>query len=576
MWQRRLRLWSGLVIACWVVAHFYNHSLGVLSLDAMEAFRIKNAKVWQNPVGTTLLYAAFSVHFSLALWSLYRRRTLRMPLWEAAQLGLGLLVPVALLAHITGTRINQALHGFDVGYPYIVSVLWNNEWLRFKQMLLILVVWTHFCVGIHFWLRLKAVYRRLVPLLYALAVILPVLTLIGFVRAGMETSELMLNPDAASAIFAGWNAATPAQREFILSLQSWLVYGYLTTVLGVLAARYVRRSKERSEHYRIRHVSGKVVIGRTGQTVLEALRQARVPHASVCGGRGRCTTCRIRVSDGIEMLAPPSRLELDALRRIEADPNVRLACQTRPASDLHIAPLVPANAGPEAAGASGGVSGREQQVAIMFVDLRESTRLGEGRFPYDVVFILNQFFSEMSASLRATDGHYAQFAGDGLMALYGMRSSLKRGCRQALRGAVNMARRLDALNQRLAPELDSPMRMGIGIHCGDAIVGTMGPPTSPNLSAVGDNVNIAARLESQSKVLNAPLVVSAQVADAAGIDLSRFPRHLAPVRGREVPVPVYAVSDFEALSELLDVAGEDGVGAQAVTDAAANPLPGDD
>lgn len=540
------------MIACWVVVHLFNHSLGLLSLDTMEAFRLKNARIWQNPVGTVLLYGSLGIHVSLALWSLYRRRTLRMPLWEGAQLGLGLLVPVALLAHIAATRINQTLLGFDVGYLYVVSVLWNDEWLRYKQMLLIVVVWAHFCIGIHFWLRLKSFYRSAVPVLYALAVILPVLALVGFASVGTKTSKLMNNPVAMAAIFDGWNDATAQQRDLIQSLQSWLVYGYLATVLGVLMARQVRHSKERSGHFRIRHVSGKVVIGRTGQTVLEALRQARVPHASVCGGRGRCTTCRIRVGSGIELLAPPAPLELDALRRIDADPNVRLACQTRPVSDLDIAPLVPADAGPEAADRTGGVSGREQQVAIMFVDLRESTQLCESRFPYDVVFILNLFFSEMAASLRATGGHYAQFAGDGLMALYGMRTSLRRGCRQALRGAVEMGRRLDDLNQRLAPELETPLRMGIGIHCGNAIVGSMGPPASPNLSAVGDNVNIAARLESQSKALNAPLIVSAQVAEAAGIDVSEFPRHLAPVRGREVPVPIYAVMDFRILYELLE------------------------
>jgi adenylate cyclase len=557
MWERRLRLSSGLVIAAWVLTHFYNHSLGIIALDAMESFRFRNAAFWQHPAGSVALYGAFTLHFGLALWSLYRRRTLRMPLWEAAQLGLGLAVPFMIAAHVVGTRINQWQLDFDVGYPYVVSVLWSKDWLRVKQTLLLLIVWSHFCVGVHFWLRLKRGYRRAAPLLFAVAVVFPVLALTGFARAGLETQGLMLNPDAASAIFAGWNAAAPEQRQLILDLQSWTVYGFAGILGLVLAARGVRRAREkRRGHYRIRHVSGRVVSGRVGQTVLEALRQARVPHASVCGGRGRCTTCRIRVGDGIELLASPSRLEIDALQRIAADPNVRLACQTRPAADLSIAPLVPSDAGPEAAGAPGGVSGREQQVAAMFVDLRESTRLGEGRLPYDVVFILNQFFAEMSAALAATGGHYAQFAGDGLMALYGMRTSLKRGCQQALYGAIEMNRRLEELNRRLAEELDSPLRMGIGVHCGDAIVGTMGPPNSPNLSAVGDNVNIAARLESQSKVLNAPLVISTEVADAAGVALDEFPKHLAPVRGRGASVPVFAVSDFARLEALLDaVAG---------------------
>ncbi|MFQ5760796.1 MAG: adenylate/guanylate cyclase domain-containing protein, partial [Acidiferrobacterales bacterium] len=204
--------------------------------------------------------------------------------------------------------------------------------------------------------------------------------------------------------------------------------------------------------------------------------------------------------------------------------------------------------GARAAYRPGGVQGHEQQVATLFIDLRESTKLGEERFPYDVVFILNQFFAEMAASLQATRGHYAQFSGDGLMALYGLESSIESGCRDALKGAVDMNRRLMALNERLGVELREPLRIGIGIHCGEAIVGTMGPPASPNFSAIGDNINIAARLEALTKDYDCTLVVSTVVAQYAGVDLSRFPTHQARVRGRGEPVEVYAISDLVEIS----------------------------
>ena len=169
--------------------------------------------------------------------------------------------------------------------------------------------------------------------------------------------------------------------------------------------------------------------------------------------------------------------------------------------------------------------------------------------PYDVVFILNQFFSEMWAALEATGGHYAQFSGDGLMALYGLESDIMNGARQALRGAAEMARRLSRLNARLEGELAQPLRIGIGIHCGDAIVGTMGPPSSPNLSAVGDNVNVAARLESECKPLGCTLVVSTALARAADLDLSEHPLHEAELRGRGQSVPVYAIDDPRELPQ---------------------------
>jgi adenylate cyclase len=166
------------------------------------------------------------------------------------------------------------------------------------------------------------------------------------------------------------------------------------------------------------------------------------------------------------------------------------------------------------------------------------------------VFILNQFFAEMSEALHETGGHYAQFSGDGLMALYGLESDVARGCRDAMHGAAAMVRRLALLNQRLAEELPEPLQIGIGIHCGEAIVGTMGPPSSPNLSAIGDNINIAARLEALCKTYQVTLVVSEETAQHAGVDLSAFDKHAAPVRGREEAVVVYAVPDPLTIREL--------------------------
>ena len=187
------------------------------------------------------------------------------------------------------------------------------------------------------------------------------------------------------------------------------------------------------------------------------------------------------------------------------------------------------------------------------IEDRASTKLGEQRLPYDVVFILNQFFAEMAEALRATGGHYAQFSGDGLMALYGLESDMARGCRDAIRGAAAMAKRLEALNHRLEGELPEPLRIGIGIHCGEAIVGTMGPPSSPNLSAIGDNINIAARLEALCKTYGVTLVVSEDAAQHASVDLSPFDKHAAAVRGREEPVVVYAVPDPLTIGELTAI-----------------------
>ncbi len=550
--ERKLRLWSGLVITAYVVPHLANHALGLVSIAAMECAREGMQAFWGTPVMLAALYGSFVVHFGLALAALYRRSTLRMPGWEAAQAALGLLIVPLIAAHAIGTRGSRELLGIDVDYPLVLGALWTDDFNLVRQTVMLIVVWLHVVVGLHFWLRLRAWYPRALPCLYAAALLLPVLSLLGFVESGREVRRLIVEEGAADAVFAEAYAAGPAARELLADLESQVLLAFAVALGVTLLGRQWRlRVLARGQRYRLRHANGRTLEVPVGRSILEAVRAAGIPHASVCGGRARCTTCRVRVGTGLHALREPTGLERQALNRIGADPNVRLACQTRPVSDVSVSPLIPARASPALVHQPGGVSGREQRIVVMFIDLRDSTRFGEGRLPYDVVFILNQFFSEMWAALEETGGHYAQFSGDGLMALYGLESDITSASRQALRGAAAMTRRLSRLNTRLEGELGEPLRIGIGIHCGDAIVGTMGPPRSPNLSAVGDNVNVAARLESETKSLGCTLVVSTALARAAGVDLSAHPLREAELRGRGESVAVYAIDDPTAIRELV-------------------------
>ena len=149
--------------------------------------------------------------------------------------------------------------------------------------------------------------------------------------------------------------------------------------------------------YRLLHLKHSGI--NPGMTVLEASQMAGIPHASVCGGRGRCSTCRVRVSRGIETLPPPSPQELAVLRRVGAPPNVRLACQTRPRSEIAVAPLLPPAVGPRAGFAqSTHLQGQEKEIAVLFADLRGFTTISEHKLPYDVVFVLNRYFAAMDRS----------------------------------------------------------------------------------------------------------------------------------------------------------------------------------
>ena len=552
MLEKRARLVTGLVLAAYVIPHVINHALGLISIDTMNAMLRGMAVVWGTPVGGVAMVTSLVVHYLLALLALYRRRSLRMPAWEAVRVILGLSIPLLLITHAARTRYLAGLVDVEYTYEPVLAALWLGGWWPvLRQILLLLAVCGHLSIGLHLWLRLKGWYWRAIPYIYPGAVLLPLLALLGFIRGGITVIEKAAASEWDQRLFYVGRALTPEAITSIESLEAFLFSFFLGMLGLMLAARQARYFLHiRRGVFHLTDASGHSVTAPVGQTVLEALNNAGIPHASVCGGRGRCTTCRVRVGTGLDELPAPAPLEDEALRRVDAAPNVRLACQTRPRGELAITPLIPPNLSPREAVRPGGVQGREQRVAAMFIDLRGSTALGEDRLPYDVVFILNQFFAEMAAALEVTGGHYAQFAGDGLMALYGLESGVEAGSREAIEGALEMLARLESLNGTFGHELKEPLRMGIGIHCGEAIVGTMGPPASPNFSAIGDNINIAARLEAQSKIYGCPLVVSADTAAAAGVDLSGFPRKSASVRGRGQPIEVFAVDDPSAIPGL--------------------------
>jgi len=543
--MRLLRLTTGLVIASFVIGHFLNHALGVVSIDAMDRLRVMLSAWWRSPPGGIVLYGSLLTHFALALISLYRRTTLRMPFWEAAQLALGLCVPPLLIGHVVGTRFNWWLLGHTVGYERVVGLLWSETWNIARQSLLLLIVWAHLCFGLHYWLRLKRWYPAVQPLAFAAALLVPALALAGFYSAGFGLWPVIERVGGMQKYDLELAGMSVEDRARLAAWREGLTLGFWSLLAATLLARWLRTRIGAT--YQLRLSSGRVVTAPVGRSILEALRDEGIPHASVCGGRARCTTCRVRIGEGFAKLAAPSSLEAQALAQIDAPPNVRLACQTRPRSSVAVAPLLPPGADPAAARRPGAPQGRERPVVAMFVDLRESTKLCESRLPYDAVFVMNQFFAEMHEALRETRGYYAQFRGDGLMALYGLESDLPQACRDALRGAAEMQRRIEVLSASLADELAEPMRIGIGMHAGVAIVGTMGPPAEPIHSAIGDNINIAARFEGMTKIYRCVLVVSAETLRQAGIGAKDSPLHHVRVRGRNERVDVYAVADPRTL-----------------------------
>ncbi len=542
--RNAIRLYSGLILAAFVLTHLLNHSLGLISLDAMDRGRMILNAPWSNIVGGPLLLLAFTVHILNALYAIYQRTSLRMSNWEATQLSMGLAIPILLGPHLAGAFIGQFLAGHKPTYEWYLSFYWIVDPVQgIIQTAGLLAAWIHGSIGIHYWLRTKAGYARFAPLLLAFAVAIPVAAVGGFVAAGIGVQRLAAaDPGFVEQAFTAIRL-TGDKADLIATMASYSTW----TVIGVIIIPFALRSI-RTVISRVRQgpaltlPDGRRLNIHKGATVLETLRAAGIPHASVCGGRGRCTTCRVRVLKGLDAIPDPGGIEARALARIEAPKELRLACQVRPSADLSIVPLLPPRATADEGRQPGGLEGLERQIVIVFIDLRGSTKLGETKLPYDVLFILNQFFAEMTKALHETRGHYSQFTGDGLMAIYGLHSAKPEdGARDALAGAEAMLRRIEALNTSLESELPFPLKIGIGINDGEAIVGAMGPPTAQTLTAIGDSVNSAARLEALCKEHGKPLVIAKTTADLAGLALSDDNLHSIELRGRSGVTEYYAL-----------------------------------
>ena len=544
MWRARLRLISALVMLAFVICHLTAHWFLLVSVGNAETVLTVLMYPWRTWIGTALLVTAFVVHYCNALWSIYIRRSLRLNRWELTQLGLGLCIPILLMLHVVGTRIAETTLGVTPHYNNVFIGQWlHRPWLAALQIIALLAVWIHACIGIHYWLRTKRWYPDWRPALFLYGLLLPTLAVAGYVSGGNQ----VLREAEDDADFVKTAAAeshvtpqTTQAAEEMARVGLALSFGLTLLPFAARSVRelYYRRRKPPALSY----ASGRSMPILSGATVLETLRANGIPHASVCGGRARCTTCRVLVTKGLEQLPVPSGLEAKALARIGAPSGMRLACQIRPTADIAVLPLLPADATALDGSIRGGLEGSERLITILFADLRASTTLAEGKLPYDTLFTLNQFFYEMTQALAASNGHYSQFTGDGLMALYGLYAAdPNSGPADAVRGAQEMLERLDQLNYRLRSDLREPLRIGIGIHFSEAIVGAMGPPRSQVISAIGDAVNTCARLESLTKEYGAAVVISRQAAQAAGLSLDGQQLHEAAVKGRREPVQFYAL-----------------------------------
>jgi adenylate cyclase len=533
--KSKVHIVSGLVLAVFLASHFTNHALGIVSIDLMERGRAGFNVVWRSIPGTVLLYFALLAHVLLALDALWRRRSLRMPVSEAMKIGFGLALPLLISDHVIATRLEYTLTGFVRGYPEVLRAINLSAGSIALYVTAVVVAWAHGCLGLWFWLRGRAWFQRFAPLFHMLAVVVPLLALTGMFSGLRWVSAMPFTPNELPAL----------EFEMLQAIKISFFVGYVLLIAGIFVIKLVPNK----ERIRIRYPGGRTVRVDPGSSVLEASRLVGIPHVSVCGGRGRCSTCRVRVIEGLEGQPEPEGRERATLKSISAAPDVRLACQLRPTRDLTVAPLVDAGMVPQiTAPAKDSAAGQERMVAALFCDLRGFTQLSERKLPYDVVFLLNRYFAIVGEAVDGAGGVVDKYIGDGAIALFGLETDLPHACRQALRAAVKLGEGIEELNNTFRSELQTPLRIAIGLHAGPAIVGQMGHGKVSSLTAIGDTINTASRLEGLAKERNVQLAVSADLVRIAGIAIPDHVSEDIEIRGRQAKLETWI------MPELVDVA----------------------
>jgi adenylate cyclase len=540
---QHLRLAAGLVLLSFLLTHLLNHAVGLFGIAAMNEVQTWRLAVTRTWLVTGLLLCAFFVHFALALAKLSMRSTLWLPPWELVQIVSGFAIPFLLLPHVIGAGVANRVFGAIDSYSFELAILWPDGVVR--QSLLLAIAWLHACIGINYWLRLARFYRRAAPYLLAAAVTIPAFAFAGFVAAGREVAGMVASAEGFERLKAASNWPEDVAWGQLIAWNdagTWVLIALIGMALAVPLLRKLLLLTRPT--LGVVYAGGPSLRAPIGPTLLEISRMYGVPHTSVCGGRGRCTTCRVRVDEGVERLPVAGYAEAIALGSIGAAPGVRLACQLRPLSDLAVTRLVPAGRGRTWAARTveAEAAGIERTLTVMFLDLRGFTKLSENKLPYDVVYILNQFFAVVGAAITAEGGMIDKYLGDGLMAVFGRSDPKGAGARQALAAARAIDLALDRVNAALAQEIGRELRIGIGLHAGPLVLGRIGYGETAALTVIGSTVNVASRLEALTKEKGCQLILSAEVARYAGLPADDGGLETVELRGLSQSLKITKVS----------------------------------
>ena len=287
-------------------------------------------------------------------------------------------------------------------------------------------------------------------------------------------------------------------------------------------------------------------------SLLDVATAGEIPTITACGGNGLCSTCRVEVLEGLEYLAPRTPAEEALARKRQWPPQVRLACATRLVGDgpVKVRRLItpPAERKRQRRLDKQEGLGQIRSVAVLFADMRNFTPITESCPAFDVIYILNRYFTTLKQAITNHNGQVNLYVGDEISAVFGLEEDPRIACQQAVAAALEMQRRITTLSRVIQREFGVALAIGVGIHFGPVIVGKVGASDDMRFGLVGDTVNIASRLEGQTKTLNAPVLISRAVHEhlPENPEWKLGAAQAVELKGVSDPLVVYSLSEAES------------------------------
>ena len=259
------------------------------------------------------------------------------------------------------------------------------------------------------------------------------------------------------------------------------------------------------------------------ETVLEAALRSGIAFAHACGGRAKCSTCRIWIIEGLEACSERTEIEGELAKRLGFTSEVRLACQLRPTGPLRIRRLVIDETDLMICSQLDRVAatrvGEIKKVAVLFSDVVDSTSMSEKLSPYDLMYLLNRYFVQVGDVIERNGGFIDRFIGDGVMAIFGIEDQ-DNAPLFAVNAALQILETADQMKPFFASMYGVDFDIRTGIHYGETVIGSLGSVGHERLTAIGEVPNVASRVEAANREAGTRLLISQDLYDEIKDDVN--------------------------------------------------------